>query len=1136
MKKTVIKKRLLNRIMKITLFQFVLAFVFSSVTMANDVVGQKKLDTRVSIIVNDMSLDNALIKIEKLAKVKFSYNSRMTQLNQKVSVNAKNEVLSNVLSRILKPLKINYSEVSNQIVLQNDNSQSIGMNVNSNSLPAETILAETIIKGKVVDEKGDSLPGASITIKGTTKGTTTDFDGNYTITADIGAVLQFSYVGLETQLVTITGETMNVTLKGSEETLQDVVVIGSRNPARTVTESAVPIDVISMKEIASQGPQVNLNQILNMVAPSFTSNTQTVADGTDHIDPAQLRGLGPDQVLVLVNGKRRHSSSLVNINGTPGRGSVGTDLNAIPAFAIEKIEVLRDGASAQYGSDAIAGVINIKVKKNTNALDVALFAGSHYSEGANNHEGGNDGSNYQLDLNYGTGLGKEKSFINATASIQLRDATSRAKEVTNTLFNAYNAIEQRATENNLNINSLFGNITNTPNTAQIIAALKTYAPQVSYFTPAQQASINGATTISQMQTALNFDATAGELAYRGLERKDFNMRVGQSSLKSAQFFLNGAYPLSENVELYAFGGTSYRNGEAAGFYRRPNQARSYTGLYPNGFLPEIHSTINDVSVAAGLRGKMFKQTWNFDLSQTIGKNSFDYSIENTVNASLREGSPTEFDAGGLAFIQRTTNFDMNRKFDFLKGFNIALGAEYRHEIYQINPGEPDSYLQYDINGAPVTGTTAANIRVTDFYGSARAGGAQVFPGFREANGTNKSRYSNALYADLELDVTDKWLVNGAIRFEDYSDFGNTTNFKLATRYKITNNINFRGAASTGFRAPSLHQIYFNSTATQFVGGVPFEVGTFSNDSPAAQLLGIPQLKQEESKSASVGFTAKIPAVNITMSADAYIVEIVDRVVLTDQFARPGGTPVSGTPAAVLNALFDSAGATAATFFANAVDTRSKGIDLVISQKANFGNVTLKTDLSGTVSNTRRIGEIHASPILAANGQINRYYSEASRVYQEEAVPRIKANLTNSLTYKKFDFFLRNVYFGKVTDPNTVDVNGDGRIEGALINGQAVEIEHPVWGAKIITDLSIGYNITKSAKIVIGANNILDIYPDLNLGPISAVRPRLIAGALDYTAAPTTVNLSNENQFVYSRNVSQFGQNGRFLFARVSYKF
>ncbi|MFV8394107.1 TonB-dependent receptor [Flavobacterium sp. LB2P6] len=995
---------------------------------------------------------------------------------------------------------------------------------------------EIRVSGVVTDDSKATLPGTTIMVKGIAKGTTSDIDGKYTITAKIGDVLQFSYVGLETKSVTVTGTTINVTLTGSGETLQDVVVLGSRNPTRTVTESAVPIDVISMKDIASQGPQVNLNQILNMVAPSFTSNTTTVADGTDHIDPAQLRGLGPDQVLVLINGKRRHTSSLVNINGSPGRGSVGTDLNAIPAFAIEKIEVLRDGASAQYGSDAIAGVININVKKNTNKLDVALFGGGNLSKGANDHTGGIDGANYQLDLNYGTGLGKEKSFINATASFQLRDATSRAKDVTGNLFNAYNAVEQRAAEAGTNINALFGNINNTPNTVQILTTIKQYAPTVGYFTAAQQTAITGAATISQMQTALNFDATAGELAYRGLERRNFNMRVGQSSLKSAQFFLNAAYPINDKLEAYAFGGTSYRNGEAAGFYRRPNQARSYTGLYPNGFLPEIHSTINDVSIAAGLRGMIF-ENWNFDLSNTFGRNAFDYGVENTVNASLREKSPTEFDAGGLAFAQNTTNFDMNRKFDVLEGLNVAFGAEYRHENFAINAGQPESYNLYDINGGVVTGTTPSNIRVTDFFGAARPNGSQVFPGFRPANAIDKDRNSVAVYTDLELDVTDKWLINGAVRFENYSDFGNTTNFKVATRYKVTDNINLRGAVSTGFRAPSLHQIYFNSTATQFVGGVPFEVGTFSNDSQAAQLLGIPKLKQEESKSASVGFTAKIPTANLTLTADAYIVQIDDRVVLTDQFSRPGGTPAAGTPNAVLNALFDEAGATAATFFANAINTESKGIDVVISHKTSFGNnVSLKTDLSGTFSNTYRVGQINASPVLEAAGQINRYYSESSRIYLQEAVPRVKANLTNSLSYKKFDFFLRNVYFGKVTDPNTADVNGDGRVEGIIVNGQAVEIEHPIWGAKIITDLSVGFKITDATKIVVGANNIFDIYPDMNLGTQTAIKPRLVSGAIDYTAAPSTIDLSNANQFVYSRNTSQFGQNGRFVFARLSFSF
>jgi iron complex outermembrane receptor protein len=983
-----------------------------------------------------------------------------------------------------------------------------------------------LVKGKVTDETGASLPGVSVLVVGTKKGAVTDIDGNYVIEAKIGDVLQFSYVGLETKTITVTGAVVNITLSGgSGETLQDVVVIGSRNPTRTVTESAVPIDVIAMKDIATQGAQTNLNQILNMVAPSFTSNTQTVADGTDHLDPAQLRGLGPDQVLVLLNGKRRHTSSLVNINGTPGRGSVGTDLNAIPSFALEKIEVLRDGASAQYGSDAIAGVINLNIKKDTKKLDINLFSGSNFSRNANDHRGGNDGNHYQLDLNYGTNLGKEKSFINLTGSLQLRDATSRANDATGTIYNAYNAIEQRASEDGININSLFGNISNTPNSTQIINTIKGYAPQVSYFTGAQQTAISNATTIPQLQTALNFDATDGELAYRNLERKNFNMRIGQSSFESVQFFLNAAYPINDKLEVYVFGGTSYREGESAGFYRRPNQSRSYTGLYLDGFLPEIHSTINDLSAAAGLRGTIFKD-WNFDLSNTYGRNAFDYNIENTVNATLREGSPDEFDAGGLRFTQNTTNFDMSKKFGTL---NVAFGAEYRYETYGINAGVPDSYSQYDINGNVVTGTTPANIRVTDFFGAARPGGAQVFPGYRAENAKEENRNSYAFYTDLEWDITDKWLLNGAVRFENYSDFGNTTNYKIATRYKLTDNINLRGAFSTGFRAPSLHQIYYESTATQFTGGVPFEVGTFSNDSKIAELLGIPKLKQEESTSYSAGFTAKIPSANITITADAYYIKIDDRVVLTDQF----------TPTPVTQPLYDQAGANAATFFANAIDTESKGIDVVITNKLNLNeNMTLKNDLSGTFSKTRQVGQIHASPVLEAAGQVNTYFSESSRIYLEEAIPRVKVNLTNNLTYKKLDFFLRNVYFGEVTDPNVADVNGDGFVGATIVNGKAVENEHPVWGGKIITDFSVGFKISAITKVVIGANNILDIYPDKNLGPQTARRANGVdaGGNVTYAPAATAIDLSNQNQFVYSRNVSQFGQNGRFVFARLSFSF
>ncbi|MBD2751701.1 TonB-dependent receptor [Spirosoma validum] len=986
------------------------------------------------------------------------------------------------------------------------------------------------IQGHVTDVKTKAgIPGATIVVANTNIGATADANGDFTVKVNPGSyTLRVSFVGYETQTVTVnvTGnETINVALSESTASLSEVVVTGTRSAGRVKTESPVPVDIISIQQLTTQAPQNNLNQIMNMVAPSFTSNTTTVADGTDHIDPAQLRGLGPDQVLVLLNGKRRHTSSLVNVNGTPGRGSVGTDLNAIPAFAIDRIEVLRDGASAQYGSDAIAGIINVKMKEATGKLALSVFGGGNFSQGSNNFKGGMDGGNVQIDANYGVRIGKA-GFINVTGSAQMRNSTSRALPNTAALLNRYNAIEYRTLQAGGNVNTL----------PTDLASIKRNALGVTYFDAATQASIAGATTLTGLQSILATDVTDNELAARGLTRGDYSMRVGQSNLQSIQFFANSAIPINENHEFYAFGGYGRRTGDAAGFFRTPNQARAYTGIFINGFLPEIHSEIIDGSFAAGFRGKL--GSFNYDLSNTFGSNTFNYGVENTVNATLLANSPTVFKAGGLNFKQNTINFDLSRKFDVMAGLNLAFGAEGRFENYRIKAGDENSWARYDINGRVIT--TSTQVAPSDFFGAARPGGAQVFPGFRPENERetqNANRQSMAVYADAELDVTNRWLVEGAVRFENYSDFGSTTNFKLATRYKLTDNINIRGAASTGFRAPSLAQIYFNSTSTQFVGGVPFEVGTFSNASRPAELLGIPRLKQEESRSISAGFTAKVPSANLTITADGYFVRINDRVILTDQFSRPSGT-VTG-PALTLQQLFDQANATAATFFANAIDTESKGIDLVITHRATFGGgVTLRNDLAGTVSQTKQVGGIKASQVLADNGQINRYYSESSRVYLQEAVPRVKFNLSHTLTLNKFDFFLRNVYFGKVTDPNTVDVNGDGMIGAIVVNGQAVENEHPVWGARVITDLSIGYQVVPALKVVVGANNLFDIYPDKNYGPVSARRPTGVEanGNIVYGAAASTVDLSNSNQFVYSRNTSQFGQNGRFLFARLNFTF
>ncbi|WP_025764802.1 TonB-dependent receptor [Dyadobacter tibetensis] len=998
------------------------------------------------------------------------------------------------------------------------------------SLMGTAICAQGI-RGKVTDTAdGTPLPGVSVVVNGSTTGTITDGEGNYSLNLSSGNYqLTISFVGYANQTVNLRipdQEVLNIKLTQSSAILDEIVVTGSRAGGRVKTESPVPVDVIGIGQMTTQVPQNNLNQIMNVVAPSFTSNTSTVADGTDHIDPAQLRGLGPDQVLVLLNGKRRHTSSLVNVNGTPGRGSVGTDLNAIPAYAIDRIEVLRDGASAQYGSDAIAGIINVKMKESTGKLNLSLYGGGNASQGSNNHSGGMDGENFQIDANYGVRVGK-KGFINFTGTALTRKPTYRADFATGNIFNAYNAIEYRTLQTGGDVGGLVNNI----------AGIKAGAQQVSYFDPSLKAAIAAAGSISDLQKILGADVTDNELAFRGLERKDFNMRIGQSELKSFQLFANSAFPINNDHEIYAFGGYGLRKGNAAGFYRRPNQSRTYTGIFINGFLPEIHSDVIDASLAAGIRGQWGE--FSYDLSNTFGSNTFNYGVENTINATLLQNSPTVFDAGGLNFKQNTINLDLNRKFDFMHGFNLAFGAEGRFETYKIKAGDLNSYTRYDINGVPIDANNQGGTVPTDFFGNARPGGAQVFPGFSVKNETDTkdaNRQSVAGYLDTELDVTEKWLLGVALRFENYSDFGNTTNFKVATRYKVTRNLNIRGAISTGFRAPSLAQKYFNSTSTQFVGGVPFEVGTFTNASNAAKLLGIPELKQEESTSFSAGFTAKIPNSNLTITADGYFIKINDRVVLTDQFSRPSGT-VTGS-ALQLQRLFDQANATAATFFSNAIDTESKGIDLVISHQASFENgATLKTDIAGTVSQTKQVGNIKASAILAENKQVNRYYSEASRVYLQEAVPRVKFNWSHTLTADKFDIFLRNAYFGKVTDPNTVDVNGDGIIGAIIVDGQAVENEHPVWGGRLITDISFGYKVNSMLKVVVGANNLFDIYPERNYNPISAKRPSGVEnGKVVYNNAASTVDLSNANQFVYSRNTSQFGMNGRLLFARLNFTF
>ncbi|WP_163712090.1 TonB-dependent receptor [Mangrovibacterium lignilyticum] len=932
------------------------------------------------------------------------------------------------------------------------------------------------VSGVVKDNGQQPLPGASVIIKGTFNGASTDLDGKFSMEVKQGDVLVVSFVGFDAKEVLMDGKTSITVILEPGIEIAEVAVVGTRNPNRTAVDTPVPVDVIDVSELTSAGPQVNLNQILNYVAPSFSSNTQTISDGTDHIDPASLRGLGPDQVLVLINGKRRHTSSLVNVNGTFGRGSVGTDLNAIPAASIKRIEVMRDGAAAQYGSDAIAGVINIVLNTSTDQLDFKVTTGANVSKNANDQTGGVDGETVNVSANYGLALGDKGGFINFTGDFDYREDYSRMKEWEGSVFNLYNTVERFANNDGYDLSSLLDDD---------VTDVLQYANEAGI-------NLNGATSKSELQGILSADNTDAELAARGFTRSDFNMRVGQSALRGGRFFANFRLPLDDKgTELYSFAGVSSRNGNSAGFYRLPNQSRTYTPAYINGFLPEINSEISDKSVSMGIKGKVSE--WNVDFSNTYGKNAFMYIIGNTFNASMQKSSPTTFDAGGFAFMQNTVNLDVDRFYDdILSGLNIAFGAEYRLENYEIMAGEQASYAQYTSEGQVIT--LASQSPSVDFFGSARPGGSQVFPGFSPNNELSRNRNSIAGYFDIEADLTEAVLVSFATRFEDYSDFGSTINFKLATLVKAGENLNLRAAFNTGFRAPSLHQLYFNSTSTIFdQNGNPQEVGTFSNDSRAAKLLGIPKLKEETSRSVSAGFTAKVPTANLTVTVDGYFIAIDDRVVYTGQFQGPG----TGTE---LDNLLAQANATAASFFANAIDTESKGLDIVLTQKTKIGQSSLlKSDLSATLSKTNQVGDIKSSKVLRDAGLVNTYFPEDSRVYLEEAVPRTKVNLSNSLTTSKFNVFLRNVYFGKVTEATT---NID---------------RQQVFTGKVVTDLSVGYNVASGVTVTVGANNIFDIYPD-------RAKQELADGG----------NNRSDGRFDWSRRAQQFGIGGRFLFARLSF--
>jgi iron complex outermembrane receptor protein len=925
-------------------------------------------------------------------------------------------------------------------------------------LTSYVLEAQRVITGQVTDaDNGEGLPGVTVVLKGTGIGTRTDVSGNYRLEVPAsGGVLVFRYTGFETtEIVLGTDNVVNAQLKSSALMTQELVVVGSRNLTRTKTSTPVPVDVIPIASVVNEVGQIDLNQLLSYVAPSFQSARQTIADGTDHVDPAQLRGLGPDQILVLVNGKRRHQSALVNVNGTVNRGTVGTDLGAIPASAIERIEILRDGAAAQYGSDAIAGIINIVLKRQTGVLSANVLYGQHITTFEKNYalwKAGkvndpnvsvSDGQNTQVGLNYGIKIGS-KGFLNLTGEYTFRDQTDRAGTYTGQIY-----------------------------------------PR------------NGANQIVDDSI----------LAARGLTREFFDMRIGNSRISSGGLMANFEMPLKGAWNLYAFGGYNRKAGNAAGFYRYPNAIRTSATtkyapailqLYPDGFLPEIQSGISDISFALGARGKLGR--WDVDISNTFGQNVFNFTVQNSVNYTQAAVSPnnlqTKFDAGGLKFLQNTTNVDFSRKFSILTGLNVAFGAEHRIDQFGIRAGEEASYRNYDVPSGAV-------------------GGSQVFAGFLPSNEGTHSRNAIGLYADFEQDFSEAFMVSVAGRFENYSDFGSTFNYKVASRYRFGDYFTLRGSASTGFRAPSMQQRFYAKTNTLFVstpgGLVPVESGTFTNDSRPAEILGIPKLKQETSVNYSVGITTR-PFRGLEVSVDAYQIDITDRIVLTNNFTDGGDS--------TLKAQLAAANASQANFFTNAIDTRSRGLEVVIAYNTRINaKQDIRFSLAGTwIDNEVKKDEngkpiIKASPVLERTGQIGRYFNREDQSRIEVANPRNKITGTINYRYSKFSLMFRGVYFGDVVylDP-TINPNDPSTFPANAFNDGARETLDQTFKGKTIFDLSLGFDFSPKMGITLGANNLFDTYQDRH----------------------THSGNMSLGRFVYSRRVQQFGFNGRFVFARLRF--
>lgn len=914
-------------------------------------------------------------------------------------------------------------------------------------LPA-VALAQGAIRGRVTDATGQPLSRATVSAEGSGLTTSTNDQGRYEIRGVSAGTytVRIRLLGFVSQAAKVTVADspveQNFSMVEQAISLSPVdVVVGSRARHTAAEELAVPVDVFTSEMLSQQG-STETGQILQSLAPSVNFPHQSVTDATDIVRPFTLRGLSPDETLVLINGVRRHQTALVNTfaYGT-GAGSSGVDLNAIPSSAIDRIDVLRDGASAQYGSDAIGGVVNMVLKEGSFTPFLNTSVGRYHP-----NDYVDDGTT--VNLNGGWGIGVGRGSLGLFGEFTDRQPTNRA-----------------------------------------------------WADPYEDAG-----------TGVPDSVVDGQVIVKRNPVTQANHHWGDGLEKDVLTMANLRVPLNDRgtTELYSFGGYSYRKGTGNGYRRCAVdcasfiQGRNWAEIYPFGYLPEFAPNVTDYSLAGGIRAAT--GGWSLDLGTSYGFNRFDYRVRHTLNVSLgpcldpanpcAPGPDSVFGTGDE--IANQTSFFAGRlqRDELVVGLNaaksmslglpapvnVAVGAAFRREGYEIKRGELASYIDGNHLGPDSSDGRPYS---------------QVFPGFRPQDESNSHRTNAAAYADLETNLSPKFLANVAGRFENYSDFGSLFTGKLALRLQPSPRITLRAAGSTGFRAPGLGQSNFSHVNTNVIAGVVTDVLIVPVADSAARLFGSKPLRAEKSVNLSAGL-AFSPNDNFTFTVDVFQININDRILL-------GATFDDSVTLAILAANgFNNVGGI--QYFTNGLDTRTRGLDLTAGLRTPVGRGTI--DWSAAVNYTKN--EIqHVDPLPAPLDTTptteTGIIDSVTYIGITEERPDWRGTLTGQYTVGRVHALLRGAYYGKFSSaqPGYCDLCRER------------------YGSKSLFDAEIGYRFA-SVDLSLGVRNLFDTYPDK---PSSQV----------------IVDAFNDRSMDFNNNfgvfpwaaASPFGYNGRYLYARAS---